>query len=200
MPAVKHRAVFLDRDGTLIQELGHIGHIKQVKFIKGVFTALRQLRGHGFKLVIISNQSGVARGIITRPQVEKINRYVLKNLFQRDISIDGIYYCPHHPKQGHNIYRRKCSCRKPAVGMVRNAQRKLNLSTRKNYVVGDKLTDVELAKKIRAKGILVLTGFGNEQLSRSDNGTTKPDYVARNILQAARWIIRLENRERRKPS
>ena len=84
--------------------------------------------------------------------------------------------------------------------MVRNAQRKLNLSTRKNYVVGDKLTDVELAKKIRAKGILVLTGFGNEQLSRSDNGTTKPDYVARNILQAARWIIRLENRERRKPS
>lgn len=192
MPRLRSKAVFLDRDGTIVEERGHIGRIDQVQFIRGAFTALRQLRKLGFKLVVISNQSGVARGIITLPQVERVNQYISSKLKKKNLFFDGLYYCPHHPKAGNGKFRKKCTCRKPSAGLVRLAQKKHNLSTRGNYVIGDKLTDVELAKNIGAKGVLVLTGFGREQLNRADDDSSKPDYIAKNILDAARWIIKLE--------
>ena len=186
---MKNKAVFLDRDGTLIQERGHIGTILKVRFIRGAFAALKKLRRHGFKIVIVSNQSGIARGIISRSQVEKVNRYILETLSLHNIKIDALYYCPHHPKYGNGNYKKKCACRKPAAGMAKTAQKKLNLSLRKCYVIGDKLTDVELAQKINAKGILVLTGFGREQWSSSEYHSGQPDFLAKNILDAASWIV-----------
>ena len=186
---MKNKAVFLDRDGTLIRERGHIGTIQKVRFIRGAFTALKKLRQSGFKIVIVSNQSGIARGIISQSQVEKVNRHILNVLNLHDIKIDALYYCPHHPKYGNGNYKKKCACRKPAAGMAKTAQKKLNLSLRKCYVIGDKLTDVELAQKINAKGILVLTGFGKEQLSGSDNQSAQPHFVARDILGASKWIV-----------
>ncbi len=192
MPRQKNRAVFLDRDGTIIQEVGHIGRISQVKFIRGAFTALRGLRELGFKLIVVSNQSGVARGIITLHQVQNVNEYITSKLRQKKLFFDDLRYCPHHPSDGNGKFRRKCSCRKPATGMIKMAQKKHNLSGKGNYVIGDKLTDVQLAKNIGAKGILVLTGFGRDQLAKSANKSIKPDYIAKNILDAARWIIQLE--------
>jgi len=186
---MKNKAVFLDRDGTLIQERGHIGTIRQVRFIPGAFAALKKLRQSGFKIVIVSNQSGVARGIISQSQVEKVNRHILNVLNLHNIKIDALYYCPHHPQYGNGSYKKKCACRKPAAGMATTAQKKLNLSLRKCYVIGDKLTDVEMAQKIKAKGILVLTGFGREQWSKAENHPGQPDFLAKNILDAASWIV-----------
>jgi D-glycero-D-manno-heptose 1,7-bisphosphate phosphatase len=186
---MKNKAVFLDRDGTLIQERGHIGTIRQVRFIKGTFKALKQLSQKGYKLVIVSNQSGVARGILSQSQVKKVNRYILETLSLHDIKIDALYYCPHHPRYGNGSYKKKCTCRKPAAGMAKTAQKKLNLSLRKCYVIGDKLTDIEMAQKIKAKGILVLTGFGKEQWSEADNHSGRPDFLAKNILDAVNWIV-----------
>lgn len=186
---MKNKAVFLDRDGTLIRERGHIGTIQKVRFIRGAFAALKKLRQHGFKIVIVSNQSGIARGILSQSQVKKVNRYILETLSLHDIKIDALYYCPHHPEYGNGSFRKKCNCRKPAPGMAKTAQKKLNLSLRKCYVIGDKLTDVELAQKIKAKGILVLTGFGKEQWSKAENHTGQPDFLAKNILDAASWIV-----------
>ena len=187
--AMGNKAVLLDRDGTLIQERGHIGTIRQVRFIRGAFTALKKLCRHGFKIVIVSNQSGVARDIISQLQVEKVNRYILETLNLHDIKIDALYYCPHHPRYGNGSFKKKCNCRKPAAGMAKTAQKKLNLSLRKCYVIGDKLSDIELAQKINAKGILVLTGFGREQWSGAENNCARPVFVAKNILDATKWIV-----------
>lgn len=186
---MKNKAVFLDRDGTLIQERGHIGNIRQVRFIKGTFKALKQLSQKGYKLVIVSNQSGIARGILSQAQVEKVNRHIIESLSSHKIKIDALYYCPHHPKYGNGRYQKKCACRKPASGMAKTAQKKLKLSLRKCYVIGDKRTDIEMAQKIKSKGILVLTGFGREEWSTAGNHSGQPDFLARNILDAASWIV-----------
>ncbi|OGC89129.1 MAG: hypothetical protein A2142_02140 [candidate division Zixibacteria bacterium RBG_16_48_11] len=185
---MKAKAVFLDRDGTLIQERGHISVLGQVKFIKGAYTALRKLQNLGFKLIIVSNQSGVARGILTETEVQKVNRYILSELEKRAIKINRIYYCPHHPEYGNQRYLRNCTCRKPGSGMVKQAQKRLNLSAKNSYVIGDKMTDIELAKNIKGKGILVLTGYGKRELSRLNSRRGRPDFVARNLLQAVKWI------------
>lgn len=195
---MRNKAVFLDRDGTLIQERGHIGTVRQVRFIKGTFKALKQLSQKGYKLIIVSNQSGIARGIISQAQVEKVNRHILKTLDLHDIKIDALYYCPHHPEYGNGRYKKKCACRKPAAGMANSAQKKLNLSLRKCYVIGDKFTDVEMAQKIKAKGILVLTGFGSEQWSGAKSHSARPDFLAENILHAVNWIVDNNKHEKKK--
>jgi D,D-heptose 1,7-bisphosphate phosphatase len=187
---MKNRAVFLDRDGTLIEERGHISSPKQVRFIRGAFTALRRLQMLGFKLVIVSNQSGVARGILTEAQVRKVNQYILSELEKRGLRMDGLYYCPHHPKRGNGSFTRKCSCRKPSDGMIQKGRKRLNIDTQKSYVMGDKLTDVELGRKVRSKTILLLTGFGREELARRKGSLGKPDKLARNILEGVKWIAR----------
>ena len=187
---MKSSAVFLDRDGTLVEERGHISSIKQVKFIRGAFAALRKLRKLGFKLVIVSNQSGVARGILTEAQVRKVNQYILSELEKRGLRMDGLYYCPHHPKRGNGSFTRKCSCRKPSDGMIQKARKRLNVDTHKSYVMGDKLTDIEMGRKVKSKTILVLTGFGREELARQKGRFGKPDKLAEDIADAVKWIAR----------
>ena len=187
---MKNRAVFLDRDGTLVEERGHISSIKQVKFIRGAFAALRRLHRLGLKLVIVSNQSGIARGILTEAQVEMVNRYILEELKKRRIRIDDLRYCPHHPQRGTGRFTRRCSCRKPSDGMIQKARKRLNVDTHKSYVMGDKLTDIEMGRKVKSKTILVLTGFGREELARQKGRFGKPDKLAEDIADAVKWIAR----------
>src|SRR4030067_2408741 len=108
-----HKAVFLDRDGTIIQENGYISKINQVEFIPGSVKAIQILKSLGYKIVVITNQSGVAQGFFSEKSLKKVNNYLLKKLRQQKASVDGIYYCPHHPRVGLKNYKKDCDCRKP---------------------------------------------------------------------------------------
>lgn len=180
------KVIFLDRDGTLTLEKDFVSEIEQVEFIPGTKVALKILQGLGFKLVIISNQSGIGRKIMTEKQVEKINDFILEELENDGIKIEGIYFCPHHPENN-------CNCRKPKTGLIEKALVKHNLKLKGSWVIGDKLSDVLLGKNIRARSILVLTGYGEEVKKKIESGSEvfpwqTPDCIAKDILDAALYI------------
>ncbi len=188
---LKNKAVFLDRDGTIIEEKEFIKSPKGVSFIPGVFKSLKTLKELGFKLVVVSNQSGVARGILTKEMVKNVNKFVKAKFTLNKIILDEFYYCPHHPRIGNSSYTKICNCRKPKSGMVARAQKKFNLDLKKSFVIGDRISDVLLGKNIKAKSILVLTGYGKHELQNLKKAKlNQPDFIARDIREATNWIIK----------
>ena len=173
--------LLLDRDGTILTEQDYLKDPRKVRFLSGSIAALRKLARAGFKMVVISNQSGIGRGLMTRRDVERVNRRFLERLEAQGIRLDGIYYCPHHPQAG-------CACRKPKLKLVKQAARDLRQSWRRSISVGDKGIDVQLGQRTGGRGILVMTGNGRRELA--DGRVFKPDFVASNIGSAARWILR----------
>lgn len=177
--------VFLDRDGTLIQEAHYLTAPKQVRLYRDVPKALRALRNAGFKLVVVTNQSGIGRGWVSDAIVKKINQRMKDLLYQAGgVRLDGIFYCPHTPWE-------LCRCRKPEVGLAKEAKRQLGLDFSKAYVIGDKIIDVLFAKSLHIKGVFLLTGHGQEEISRfrSMRPLERPDFIARRFSQAATWIL-----------
>ena len=153
-------AVFLDRDGTLIEERNYLDRLDLIAPLPGVVPALTRLRDAGFALVLVTNQAGVARGYFDERFVRAAHE-PLAALFARDgLVLDGYYYCPPHPQAAVPAYRRVCRCRKPAPGSVEEPARDLDLDVARSFVIGDKWLDVELAKNAGARGILVRTGYG----------------------------------------
>jgi D-glycero-D-manno-heptose 1,7-bisphosphate phosphatase len=187
-------AVFADRDGTLIEEMHYISEVSDVRLIKGAARGVAALNRAGVPLVIVSNQAGVARGMFSENEVLKINRRVLQLLEHEGARADAIYYCPHHPEIGKGRYLRKCRCRKPGPGMIEAAAADLNIDVPASFVVGDKISDVELAASAGCRGsVLVLTGYGKEHLKLIEKGGRKPDFVAEDFRAAAEWILKLLN-------
>ena len=181
--APKGAAVFLDRDGTLIREVNYLTAIEQIEVLPKVASALRLLRAHGFKLVMVTNQSVVARGALSEAGLQKIHAEIVNRLTQESAVLDGIYYCPHHPTDGLGDYRVVCECRKPKTGMIKRAAEDLHIDPTLSYVVGDQLTDIELASAVGATGILV---------GRDDAlaGIAPPSFpFAADLAGAAWWII-----------
>ncbi len=186
---MRHQAVFLDRDGTIIEENGYISKINQVEFIPGSIEAIKILKALGYKIIIISNQSGVAQGFITAKSLKKVNHYLLKKLRQKKAAVDGLYYCPHHPKVGLKKYKKDCNCRKPKTGLLKLAVKLHKLTLKNGAVIGDKLSDVELGKRAQVKSILVLTGYGRKEFHKIGNSSkSKPNFIAKNLLEAARFL------------
>jgi D-glycero-D-manno-heptose 1,7-bisphosphate phosphatase len=183
MASNRSKAVFLDRDGTLIRDVGYLRRMEQLEILPGVPAALRVLRQHGFKLVVVSNQSAVARGWLSEKDLRKIHDALNAALAQSGVQLDGIYYCPHHPTEGNGVYRMHCRCRKPDIGMIERASAELGLVPEDSYVVGDQRTDLELAARIGAIAILV-RGNGSAMAAGATLGAIVPD-----LWQAARWII-----------
>ncbi len=153
-------AVFLDRDGTLIEERGYLDRLDLIAPFPYTPGALRRLREAGYALVLVTNQAGVARGYFDEAFVRDAHRHLAELLAREDLALDGYYYCPHHPDGVVAEYRRACRCRKPGPGMVEQAAADLGLDLARSYVVGDKWLDVELARNAGARGILVRTGYG----------------------------------------
>ncbi len=151
----KNTAVFLDRDGTINEEVGYLGSLDKFKIIPCAYEAIRLINGSGMKAVVISNQAGVAKGLFTEDFVKIINEHLQAALRQNGAHIDSFYYCPHHPTEGAEPYRQVCNCRKPAPGMLLQAAQDLNIDLTKSYLVGDRFNDMEAAKSVGAKGILV---------------------------------------------
>lgn len=187
---MSEQAVFLDRDGTIVKELEFIRYPRQVKILPGVITALKQLQQAGYRLIVITNQSCVARGWVTIKELNLVHRHI-EQLFQKHgVFIDKIYYCPHHVEGAIKRYSFKCACRKPAIGMFKQAARELKVRLKKSFMVGDARRDIEAGHKIKARSILVLTGQGKKTLKeqRADK-KVRPDFIARNLLQAVPFII-----------
>ncbi len=172
-------AVFLDRDGTINVDTGYMSDPGALELLPGAGRAIKKLNNQSVKVVVISNQSAVARGYATQEQVESVNNRLTELLDSEDAYIDAIYFCSHHPDDG-------CVCRKPAPGLIEAAAKKHSLIPEASYVVGDKRTDMELARAVGAKAVMVRTGLGEVELKRSD---TEPDYAAINLFDAVEWIL-----------
>ncbi|MGB9735203.1 MAG: D-glycero-alpha-D-manno-heptose-1,7-bisphosphate 7-phosphatase [bacterium] len=185
---VQNNVIFLDRDGTINVEDGYITKIEQLHLYKETITALKILKELGYKLVIVSNQAGVAKGLLTEATLVEINKALLSMLLQENIFIDGLYYCPHHPEAVIPEYKKDCECRKPKIGMIKRAERELNINAKGAYMIGDKLTDIELAYNFGGRGILLLTGYGEEEVKKINSPRHTPLYVAKDILDAVEWI------------
>ena len=183
-------AVFMDRDGTINDETGYLSDPSGLSILPGAVDAIRLINENRIKAVVITNQSGVARGYFSEEMVGKIHLRLRELLGEKGVFLDAIYYCPHHPDVGPPEYCKKCSCRKPALGMLNMASAELEIDLSHSYVIGDKLTDIEPAYKVGAKGILVLTGYGKDQMKSLNEGSKRqPHYIARDILEAVNWIL-----------
>jgi D-glycero-D-manno-heptose 1,7-bisphosphate phosphatase len=191
-------AVFLDRDGTLIEERGYLDKLEDITLFAEAPAALRQLRDAGYALVLVTNQAGVARGFFDETFVQEAHRHLAGMLASQGVVLDGYYYCPHHPEGVVSGYARVCRCRKPAPGMVEQAARELALDVDRSYVVGDKWLDVELAANAGAQGILVRTGYG-AGIEDKPPDLVRPAAIVDTIVDAAREILQRSATSRQKP-
>ncbi len=189
-------AVFVDRDGTLNREVEYLAHVAGLRLLPHAATGIRLLHAAGFKVVVVTNQSAVARGLIDLGGVEAIHRELARRLVARGARLDAIYVCPHHPEVGRSPWRRRCRCRKPKAGLVRRAIRELGLDIERSYCVGDSAVDIGLAAAIGTPAVLVLTGHGR-RTARALEARSPVAHVAPNFRAAAEWIIRDARRRSR---
>jgi D-glycero-D-manno-heptose 1,7-bisphosphate phosphatase len=191
-----HKAVFLDRDGTINEEVGYVNHLDRFRLLPRTGEAIRLLNQNEIKVIVVTNQSGVARGYFPESLVHLIHWRMEDHLRKEGAHLDGIYYCPHHPDAGEPPYRQKCRCRKPETGLIEEAVKDLGIDCSKSYMIGDRGADVEFGRRIGAKTILVLTGYGKGEWEYfRDQWKSKPDYVAQDLFEAVQWLLNEEGRK-----
>ncbi len=184
-------AVFLDRDGTLIPDMGYLSNPSHVKLYRGTAEALRLLRQAGFHLFVVTNQSGVARGYFPESTVKVVHRKLQALLRAEGAAVDTFFYCPHYETGKIKRYSRVCDCRKPKTGMVKQALKKCPVDLKHSYVVGDKIDDLQLARNAKvAQGILVRTGNGHMSEKRLKIAPLAKSIVVSDVLRAAQWILK----------
>ena len=189
-------AVLFDRDGTLIEEGGYIDRIARMKLFPFSVEALRVLQAAGFRLVVVTNQAGIARGIFDEAFVAEAHAWLRQQFARGGVHLEAVYYCPHHPDGAVARYRQRCECRKPRPGMALQAASELDLDLARSYVVGDKWLDVGLANATGATGILVRTGYGATDEAHPLEGVTAAAVVD-HVHAAATWILRQQARAAR---
>lgn len=179
-----NRAVFLDRDGTLIRERHYLSDPAKLSLFQGAPSALKDLRKAGWKLILVTNQSGLARGYFKLADLRRVHEALRRRLQQSGVRLDAIYVCPHGP-------RSRCSCRKPKPGLLRRAARDFGLDLKKCIMVGDKRADIRAGRSAGTKTVLVRTGYGRKQKGFSE----KPGrhFQAAGLAQAVRWILKTSN-------
>ena len=182
-----NRAVFLDRDGVITREPPHYAHkVDDLEFIAGSPEAIRLLNKNNFVVIIVSNQSGIARGYYQEEDAITFNQAIEKNLGEIGAYIDAIYYCPHHPEAKIDKYRIDCECRKPKNGMFKMADKNMNINLKQSFIVGDRWSDIEAGRSVGCKTILVRTGHGVQSLECDANTC---DYVANDLYDAVEHIL-----------
>ena len=181
--AKRRRAVFLDRDGVVIEEVNYLSHPDQLKLVPGSARAIARLRKAGFTIVVVTNQSGVARGYLTLKTLRQVHRLLDKRLQVQGAKLDARYFCPHLPAQAGKT---GCSCRKPELGMLEKAQKRFRLDLTRSYFVGDTTTDTLTAKRAGCTAVLVRTGkAGRDKVYRA-----RPHKTCKDLAAAADWIIK----------
>lgn len=182
--------LFLDRDGTVNEEVGFLSSPDDLQLIPGSAEAIRQANECGFKVFVITNQSGVGRGFLTEEQLLRIHETLLTRLAGLNAHIDAIYYCPHHPEAVTERYRVACDCRKPGLGMLKKAAEEFGVDLRRSFVVGDRMVDIQSAHNCGATPILVLTGYGHEELELCRERGVEVPHVAPDLRAAMELIKR----------
>ena len=188
---VKKPAVFIDRDGTVNEQMGYINHLSRFIMLSGAAEAIKLLNSHQYLAIIVSNQSGVARGYYPIELVNEVHAH-MRALMEKDGAIiDGIFFCPHHINGSVPEYSIKCNCRKPKTGLIEKACKAFDIDMTNSYVIGDRYSDIELAVRLDIRGILVTSGYGLGDLEYVfPRLSFSPAYVAKDLLHAVRWIIK----------
>lgn len=186
-------AIFLDRDGTLNEEVGYAGRPEDFHIFAFAAEAVRRVNQAGWAAVLVTNQAGVARGFFPEENIFTLHRILQDHLTAAGARLDGVYYCPHHPEGHVPGYGGPCDCRKPKPGMLHQAERELQLDLRKSWVIGDRRLDAALAHAVGARAVMVRTGYGPTDLaSPTVSPEERPEHVADNALQAVEWIFSQE--------
>jgi D-glycero-D-manno-heptose 1,7-bisphosphate phosphatase len=181
-------AVFLDRDGTLNVDVGYLHAIDQLELFPWTADALRLLKRAGYLLVVVSNQAGIAQGMIAPGFVEQAHAEMLRRVREAGGDLDALYFCPHHPRGAIKELATNCRCRKPLPGMIDDAARDLGIDVARSWVVGDKWLDVQLGHAAGARSILVRTGWGADQERRRPEGQAV-DAICDNLIAAVSVIL-----------
>lgn len=190
---MKKRAVFLDRDGTINEDVGYPGTYDQVRIYPYSPEAVRRINEAGLAVVVVTNQSGIGRGFFTEDALREIHERLDADLRAAGARLDAIYYCPHHPGSAVPGYGEDCRCRKPFPGMALKARADLGIELEGSYMVGDKEEDIRFGLAIGATPVLVLTGYGAGALARLRDNGIEPAFVAADLGEAVDWILRRES-------
>ncbi len=186
MPEPSHlrAAVFVDRDGTICEEVGYLNHVSRFRMFPFVAAALRRLNEAGYPVIVVSNQSGLARGYFPESFLHEVTKLMKQQVSEEGAKIDDVYYCPHASSEN-------CSCRKPKIGMLECAARDHAIDLQRSFVIGDRYIDVELARNAGARGVLVRTGYGEGEVAwHAAKWPAPPDFIANDLAQAVDWILR----------
>ncbi len=188
-------AVFLDRDGTMNEQMGYINHISRFHLLPGVAAAIRELNEHSIPVVVVTNQSGLARGYFPEELLAAVHEKLIRQLAEQGAHVDGIYVCPHHPEAKREEYRLTCDCRKPKPGLLLQAAREMGLDLAASFVVGDRWSDLKTAAACGAVPVLVLTGYGRGDAQYiGPTQVVQPEYVGADLAAVVQWIlIRMKN-------
>lgn len=187
---LRRKAVFLDRDGVICENRDdYVKSWQEFVWIPGAKEALSRLRSHGYIAIVITNQSAIGRGIVSRETVDKIHQRMGEEIAETGGKIEKVYYCPHKPEDG-------CSCRKPEPGLLLQAAEDLKLDLRTSYLVGDAITDIEMGHTVGSRTIMVKTGKGLNELADKNRWKIRPDYIAQDLSEAVDLILELDSAEK----
>ncbi len=184
------RAVFIDRDGTLSEEVGYINHPGRFRLFPYSAQAIKHLNENGWLAIVTTNQAGVARGYFLEGMIQTVHKAMEDELTAAGARLDAIYYCAHHPSVGEPPYRHDCDCRKPKPGLITRAAGDFKIDLENSWMVGDRYSDVELARNAGVKSAFVLSGYGRGEWEHQRQAwTEQPDMVAENLLQVVLNIV-----------
>lgn len=187
---MSRRAIFVDRDGTLCEEVGYVNHASRTRLLPRSLDAVRLARRAGYLVIVATNQSGVARGLFTEDLVREVNRLIAAQVEAAGERLDALYYCPHHPREGRPPYRVACDCRKPLPGMLLRAAREHDIDLARSWMVGDSLVDLEAGTAAGTRVVHVLTGYGRGLVEHQpERFTVRPEHTAEDLLDAVRFIV-----------
>lgn len=186
-----NRAVFIDRDGTLSEEVGYINHPERFRLFPYAGQAIKHLNENGWLAIVTTNQAGVARGYFAEEMIETVHQGMRDELQKSGAHLDAIYYCAHHPSMGEPPYRLDCDCRKPKPGLITRAANEFDLDLKNSWMVGDRYSDIQLARNAGVKSAFVLSGYGKgEWEHQRQSWTEHPDMVGNDLLEVVMNIVR----------
>jgi len=190
---VKQRAVFMDRDGTISEEIGYVNHPARYRVFPYASEAVRLLNQSNYLAILVTNQAGVARGYFTEDVIKAVHARLEKELEEDGAHLDAIFYCTHHPSIGEHPYRFNCDCRKPKPGLVTRAAEQFDIDLTESWMIGDRYSDLELARNAGLRAAFVLSGYGlGEWEYQRGVWKTEPDLVAKDLLEAVQLIVKEE--------
>ncbi|QHS52971.1 D-glycero-beta-D-manno-heptose 1,7-bisphosphate 7-phosphatase [Edaphobacter sp. 12200R-103] len=178
---MSHKALFLDRDGVVNVEIGYLSRIEDVEFVPGIFSLCRTAMRLGYRLVIVTNQAGIARGYYDEAAFESLMDWMREQMYAQGVELDGVYYCPYHPEHGIKDYKREHEDRKPGTGMLRKAMKELDISLADSVMVGDRCSDIAAANSAGLRQAFLLEGTENA-------GCSGHSLAVKSLAEVERWL------------